>query len=113
MAEITEPKINFPAVDFKDSVIKIVRMIPKGRVTTYGTVAGLANLPRGARLVGGILHYQSDKFNLPWHRVVNRYGFISTTCRDHIREEQKALLEAEGVEVSRDFMINLDKYGWL
>ncbi len=66
--------------NFKDKVIRIVKKIPKGRVTTYGTVATLAGLPRGARLVGGIL--------------------------------QKTLLEQEGVEVAKDFMIDLQKYGW-
>ncbi|OGE71452.1 hypothetical protein A3H40_02905 [Candidatus Daviesbacteria bacterium RIFCSPLOWO2_02_FULL_38_15] len=63
-------------------------------------------------MVGGILHYNSNKFKLPWHRVINRHGFISTTCWDHIRQEQKALLEDEGIEVSRDFVVDLEKYGW-
>lgn len=95
---------------FKDQVIQIVKKIPYGRVTTYGTVAALAGLPGGARLVGGLLHYQGD--NTPWHRVINRHGFISTKCLDHPKNLQKALLKQEGIRVSRDFMINLDKYGW-
>lgn len=98
--------------DFKGQVIQIVSRIPCGRVTTYGTVATLAGLPRGARLVGGILHFNSERFNLPWYRVINRHGFISTTCRDHLRQAQKSLLEDEGVEVDSDFMIDLDKFGW-
>ncbi len=97
---------------FKDRVFAILKKIPKSRVTSYGTIAILAGCPRGARLVGGILHFNSDKFNLPWHRVVNRQGFISTRCAQHMRALQKALLVEEGIEVSRDFMINLDKYGW-
>lgn len=97
---------------FKDRVINIVQNIPYGKVTTYGTIAVLAGLPRGARLVGGILHYNSDKFNLPWYRVINRHGFISTTCLDHLRQAQKALLLDEGIQVSNDFMVNLEKYGW-
>lgn len=99
-------------LSFKEQVIKIVKQVPYGRVTTYGTVATLANLPRGARLVGGILHYNSEKFNLPWHRVINRHGFISTICFNHTKDEQKALLQDEGIQVSDDFMVNLDKYGW-
>lgn len=97
-------------MNFKTKVIEIVTRIPYGRVSTYGTVAILAGLPRGARLVGGILHHQGDK--TPWHRVVNRHGFISTKCLDHPKKLQKAVLEQEGVEVSLDFMINLEKYGW-
>lgn len=89
-----------------------MKKIPYGRVTTYGAVATLAGLPRGARLVGGFLHFNSDKFNLPWQRVINRHGFISTNCSEHVKALQKALLEQEGIEVSDDFMIDLQKYGW-
>ena len=95
---------------FKHKVIAIVKKIPYGRVTTYGTVATLAGLPRGARLVGGILHFNIE--DAPWHRVVNRHGFISTKCLEHPKLAQKALLEQEGVEVTSDFMIDLKKYGW-
>lgn len=99
-------------MNFKESVIEIVKSIPKGKVTTYGTVALLANYPRNGRFVGGILHFNSEKENLPWQRVVNKDGFISIKSKEHPKELQKALLEQEGVEVSSDFMINLDKYGW-
>ena len=97
-------------MNFKDRVISIVKKIPAGKVTTYGTVATLAGVPRGARLVGGILHFNINE--APWHRVINRHGFISTKCLDHPKALQKALLEQEGVEVSKDFMVNLKKYGW-
>lgn len=96
-------------MNFKDRVISIVKKIPYGRVTTYGTVAVLAGLPRGARLVGGVLHFNIDE--APWHRVVNRHGFISTKCLDHPKHLQKVLLEQEAVVVSKDFMINLQRYG--
>ena len=99
---------------FKEKVIQIVKKIPKGSVTTYGTVATLAGVPRGARLVGGVLHFNIDPpaGGLPWHRVVNRHGFISTKCLEHPKSLQKALLEQEGIAVSPDFMIDLKKYGW-
>ncbi len=98
--------------DFKTKVIYITKHIPKGKVTTYGTVSTLAGVPRAARMVGGILHFYSDEFNLPWQRVINRQGFISTRCENHLRDEQKELLQMEGIEVNDDFMINLEKYGW-
>lgn len=97
-------------MNFKDRVIQFVKKIPYGRVTTYGTVAILVGLPRGARFVGGALHFNEDK--APWHRVVNRNGFISTKCLDHPKSLQKVLLEQEGIAVSKDFMIDLIKYGW-
>ncbi len=96
---------------FKDRVFEVVLKIPRGRVTTYGTVAVLAGLPRGARLVGGLLHFNSD-LDLPWQRIINRNGFISTKCLDHPKALQKVLLEQEGVEVGEDFMIDLSRYGW-
>ncbi len=99
-------------MNFKDRVIKIIKQVPYGRITTYGTVATMVNFPRGARFVGGVLHFNSEKFNLPWYRVVNRNGFISTNCPEHMKNLQKALLEQEGIEVTPDFMIDLDKYGW-
>lgn len=98
-------------MNFKDRVIEVVKQIPKGKVSTYGTVATLSGLPRGARLVGGVLHFAKDEA-IPWHRVVNRHGYISTKCLDHPKALQKALLEQEGVSVSKDYMIDLDKYGW-
>lgn len=99
-------------MNFRDRVIEVVLQIPYGKVTTYGTIATMAGIPRGARIVGGILHYASDKENLPWQRVINRHGFISIKGLDHPKQLQKALLEQEGIEVSDDFMVNLSKYGW-
>lgn len=114
MASLQNPSLSswLPEVNFKDRVIQIAKLIPYGQVTTYGTIAVLAGLPRGARLVGGVLHFNSETHNLPWHRVINRVGFISTRCEDHTRLEQRALLEQEGVEVSSDFIVDLKKYGW-
>ncbi len=96
---------------FKEKVLEIINQIPKGKVTTYGTIAVLAGLPRGARLVGGILHYGGE--DLPWQRVINRHGYISTNCLEHPKLLQKALLEQEGVEVSDEFIVDLKRYGWV
>ena len=99
-------------MSFKDNVIEIVKQIPYGKVTNYGTVATLAGNPRQARVVGYILHKFSEKYNLAWQRVVNKDGYISIKSSDHPKELQKALLIQEGVEVSKDFVVDLDKYGW-
>ena len=99
-------------MNFKDRVIEIIKKIPAGRVTTYGTIATLAGLPRGGRLVGGVLHFNTEKHNLAWQRIINRNGFISTRCLEHPKPLQKALLEQEGIEDSKDFVIDLKKYGW-
>lgn len=98
--------------NFYQKAITIIQKIPKGKVTTYGTIASLSGSPRASRIVGGILSSVSEKEDLPWHRVVNRKGFISIKNPEYPKELQKALLEQEGIEVSGSFIVNLKKYGW-
>ena len=91
--------------DFTKSVIEIIKKIPRGKVLSYGTVAKLAGHPRGARQVVRILHSSSRKHDLPWYRVVNSKGTIG--FRDKFAyEEQKAMLESEGIEFSKNDIIN-------
>lgn len=77
-------------------IIEIIKNIPEGKVLTYGEVAARAGSPRSARLVSNLLHSCSDKYDLPWHRVINYQGKIS--LRGILGEEQKLLLVMEGVE---------------
>src|SRR5205085_4049100 len=60
-----------------DRIYAVVRRIPRGRVTTYGTVARLAGLDGQARLVGYALSALRDGTGLPWHRVINAQGRLS------------------------------------
>lgn len=76
--------------------------IPHGRVTTYGTVARLAGLPRHARLVGRLLANLPEDSRLPWHRVVNATGRISSRGDGAPSAEQRQRLEAEGVRFKGD-----------
>ncbi|OLS12394.1 MAG: methylated DNA-protein cysteine methyltransferase [Promethearchaeota archaeon CR_4] len=97
--------------EFTNRVLEIIKMIPRGQISTYGVIAGMAGDPRGARQVVRILHSLSDKEKLPWHRVINSRGYIaSPTVQD--KEEQAALLRKEGVEVSSDYRIEMRKYLW-
>ena len=84
---------------FLDKVIDNINTIPRGKVASYGQIAAMSGSPRGAIIVGTILHRYSDKLNLPWQRVINSKGFISTTCLEHPQELQAELLKAEGVKV--------------
>ncbi|HEX5563862.1 MAG TPA: MGMT family protein, partial [Sporosarcina sp.] len=65
-------------VPFTERVVQIIRDIPAGKVMTYGQVAAAAGNPRGARQVVRVLHSMSAKYDLPWHRIVNAQGGIST-----------------------------------
>ncbi len=96
---------------FHQCVIDIIRRIPRGKVASYGQIAGLAGDPRAARQVVRILHTQSEKRGLPWYRVINKQGRISLP-RHGGYELQKSLLKKEGVRFNRDDVIDLARYGW-
>ncbi len=89
----------------------MIRAIPMGSVCTYGGAAALAGNPRAARQVVRVLHTYSEKEGLPWWRIVNSRGMISLKPGFGY-EEQRSLLEAEGIEISRSGRIDLDRYGW-
>lgn len=93
---------------FRDNVIAVVQAIPEGRVATYGQVAALAGSPRAARIVGGILRHAADE--VPWHRVVNAQGGIST-YRIGAGDLQVALLASEGVAVEAR-VVDLAAHRW-
>ena len=104
-------------MNFNQRAVIYTQKIPCGRVATYGQIAVLAGSPRGARAVGWALHQlPPDKLqHVPWHRVVNREGRISTTCVDHDARQQALLLKKEGIAVKyRDgnYFIDLKKYLW-
>ncbi|MGD9910145.1 MAG: MGMT family protein [Candidatus Izemoplasmatales bacterium] len=93
--------------EFTEKVIEIIGQIPQGKVLTYGRVAVMADNPWGARQVVRILNSMSEKYHLPWHRVINSKGEVSLTGATG--ELQKKLLKEDGVEIS-DGKIDLDKY---
>ncbi|MRH45173.1 DNA methyltransferase [Aquibacillus halophilus] len=94
---------------FTESVIAIIKHIPPGNVMTYGQISNLAGRPRGARQVARILHSMSEKYQLPWHRVINAKGKISFKD-DEMFYTQKTFLEREGVNVVNENKIDLELY---
>jgi len=91
-------------------ILGLVRRIPRGYVSTYGTIALYAGI-RDSRIVGYALHSLEKGSTVPWHRVVNRHGKISISAKDAIGN-QKHLLELEGVTFQMDQRIDLDEFGW-
>jgi methylated-DNA-protein-cysteine methyltransferase-like protein len=83
--------------------------IPKGRVVTYGILAGMIGKPGGARWVGYVLKNLPEKTKLPWHRVINSQGRISLPGERGC--VQKKRLEKENVEFSNG-RIKLKSYLW-
>ena len=98
--------------NFCRRAIAIIRKIPPGKVTTYGIIAAAAGNHCGARQVSRILWSSSDKYRLPWHRVVNRDGEISPRASmGHLHQHE--LLEKEGVVFDERDRIDFSLYLWL
>lgn len=101
-----------PRVDeeFKLRVYEWVAKIPEGKVVTYGQIAALAGAAWAAWEVGQIAHTGPE--NLPWHRVVNKQGGLAAGWPNGGRPAHQAALEAEGIEVSDDFKVDIRTLQW-
>lgn len=100
-------------MNFYQQVYQIVKKIPKGRVATYGQIAGLISTPRAARVVGFALRLLPT--GIPWQRVINSRGMISIENLDCPKELQANLLKKEGIKVTLkqgNYWVDLNKYSW-
>lgn len=98
-------------MSYYDDVYAIVAGIPRGKVSTYGRIAALTAVPRGARGVGWALAalVSERRPGVPWWRVINAAGRISN---EYNAEQQRALLEAEGVGFDERGYVDLARYLW-
>lgn len=99
-------------MSFFENVYEAVQLIPRGKVATYGQIARMIGAPRSSRAVGYALHANPRPGVIPCHRVVNREGRLAPAFAFGGPEIQAQLLESEGVEVSADFIVDLEKYLW-
>lgn len=88
-------------------ILSVVDEIPKGKVATYGQIAGLIGRYKNSRLVGRVLGMAEYYGKYPCHRVVNHAGRLAPGWK-----EQKHLLEEEGVKLKDDTHVDLKKYQW-
>ena len=96
--------------EFSQRIITIISAIPIGKVATYGQIAAMSGQPRSARQVARLLHSSSNKYDLPWHRVINAQGGISLTGSQAEKQRQKLL--DEGIEISSTNRIDLTVFQW-
>ncbi len=97
---------------FHARVYERVRLVPAGRVTTYGDVAAALGSPRVARHVGWALAALRDE-DVPWHRVINARGTISFKGDTARGELQRSRLEAEGVSFDERGRVALKQLRWV
>ncbi len=98
--------------NFFENVFEVVKLIPFGRVTSYGAIASYLGIRSSARMVGWAMnqsHFLENK--IPAHRVVNRNGLL--TGKAHFGgEKMKELLENEGIIVKNDQIVKFETYFW-
>lgn len=95
------------AQTFRHDVLNIVSQIPRGKVTTYGTIAALSGWPSHSRMVGRTLRYTPEAATLPCHRVVNKEGRTAPGW-----SRQRTLLEEEGVGFKPNGHVDMQRYNW-
>ena len=98
--------------NFFNSVFEVVKLIPYGRVTSYGAIAAYLGTKSSSRMVGWAMnasHGLEDR--IPAHRVLNRNGLL--TGKMHFRgNTMQELLENEGIEIKNDQVVNFDQLFW-
>lgn len=98
--------------DAARDITALVKKIPRGRVATYGQIAALAGRPRHARQVGSVLKSLPDDSGVPWHRVVNAQGRVSTRGNSAVEGLQRYLLRRESVAFDESGRIDLAGFQW-
>ena len=99
--------------DFFDSVFQVVRLIPEGRVTSYGEIAKYLGSAKSSRMVGWAMnasHTQTEY--VPAHRVVNRNGMLTGKMHFPSPKEMEQKLTSEGAIIQNDKIVNFKEMFW-
>lgn len=108
IVEIVSKKMNN---DLRLRVYEYLRMIPSGKVVTYGQIAEYLGDKHLARVVGNYLHINPDPDCYPCFRVVNCEGKLAENFGDGGKNGQKRRMEQDGIEVA-NYRVDLSKYQW-
>jgi len=100
-------------ISFFDQVYQVTRLIPKGRVTSYGAIGKYLGAAKSARMVGWAMNNAGSQIpTVPAHRVVNRLGLLSGKGAFATADTMQNLLESEGVSIKNDKIVNFKKHFW-
>ena len=109
--EITNPLMKPNQENIFDAIYQVVRLIPYGRVTSYGAIAQYLGSKAGARMVGWAMNACHAMPDVPAHRVVNRMGML--TGKHHFGGTlMQELLENEGIKVENDRVLQFKELFW-
>jgi methylated-DNA-protein-cysteine methyltransferase related protein len=99
--------------DFYEKVYETVKMIPLGRVTSYGAIAKYLGSTGSARMVGWALNVSHQQLpHVPAHRVVNRNGLLTGKIHFGYSTAMQELLENEGVKIVDDCVVDFERLFW-
>ncbi|PLX05421.1 MAG: cysteine methyltransferase [Marinilabiliales bacterium] len=99
--------------NFFTKVYRITKLIPEGRVSTYGAIAEYLGTKSSARVVGWALNNcQFNEGYIPAHRVVNRNGILSGKNHFPNDKTMQELLESEGITIENNQVVNFEKVFW-
>ena len=104
--------INDKHKDFFQNVFEVVKLIPEGRVTSYGAIAKYLGSARSSRMVGWAMNSAHALPEVPAHRVVNRNGLLTGKMHFVPPRRMQELLENEGIIVKEDQIQNFSKIVW-
>lgn len=94
-----------------DGIYEVVRQIPKGRVSTYGSIAAFLGMKGGARMVGWAMNASHTLLDFPAHRVVNRHGML-TGKHFFGGDRMQQILESEGLKITQDLILDFHLHFW-
>ncbi len=100
------------APSFFEQVFEVAKLIPKGRVTTYGAIANFLGTKMSARMVGWAMNAAHSMPTIPAHRVVNRKGLLSGKMHFTTPTQMEELLAKEKVKVVNDQVVDFEKKFW-
>ena len=99
-------------LNFFEKVYEVARLIPDGRVTSYGAIAKYLGAAKSARMVGYAMNGSHNKEDIPAHRVVNRKGLLTGKFHFDGTNLMQQLLENEGIEVVENQIQNFEDLFW-
>ena len=106
-------QIRHKDISFFEKVYQVVRLIPKGRVSSYGAIAKYLGAARSARMVGWAMNNaHAMKTPVPAQRVVNRAGLLTGKHHFGTPTMMQKLLENEGIKIKENKIQNFEKYFW-
>ena len=99
-------------LNFFEQVWEVLRLVPRGRVTTYGAIAKALGSPQSSRMVGWAMNAAYVLNDVPAHRVVNRQGLLTGKMHFGSPDTMQHRLEAEGIKVKNDKVVKFEQLFW-